>query len=187
VSEACEIPAPFENLHGALWFACNYTHGTLPSTPLARMSGGNPEGRGLGGLNGAGQAGMILAEVDQLDPLRRNVIRARFTRRGVPCACKASCCSGERKNPEWVQAIERLTEDSLQALSGCAAHYKLRRAMVEKYFGARVILGDAALACGVNRDTASNHNGRVTGLLREAEKLGMYEIEGRLKRAGVID
>ena len=70
--------AVFRSARGALMFAFNFTHGTLKKSALAGMMGASPNGRGLGGLDGAAQAGMIKAEVDHLPELHQAILIARW-------------------------------------------------------------------------------------------------------------
>jgi hypothetical protein len=78
--------ALFRSTNAALSFAFNFTHGQYKSSAMATMMGGpKPVGRGLGGLDGAGQSGMIRAEIDALEPrIRGQILVARFAVRAVP-------------------------------------------------------------------------------------------------------
>lgn len=188
--------AIFRTVRGAVMFAMNYTHGTLKKSALVEMMGGASRvGRGLGGLDGAAQAGMIRTEIGRIRQRRRSIIVARCASPTMPCACKAMCCRGWRENPEWAEAINDLTGYVLEeGLCGMLSHHRLRRAMVARYFigktapsGAKQNLGEIAQICGVHRSTASAHNKAVVEHLKREEQLATYEIEGLLKVAGVIE
>ncbi len=58
-------------------------------------------GRGLGGGDGAAQAGMIRSEVEQLDRIAQAFLVARFAPASIPCDCGRPCCSGRQSNEEW--------------------------------------------------------------------------------------
>ena len=142
-------------------------------------------------MDGAAQAGMILAGVERLATLERYLIVAKFARQGVACACGSACCSGERKNPQWVEAIDRLTGAVLAVLPG-VSHYRLRRAMVEKYFveeygGGSMSLKGIANACGVARNTVSAQHAKVRKALESADRRGWLQIKGWLEAAGVVE
>lgn len=186
--------ALFRTVQGALMFALNHAHGSVQKTLLARlMGGGSNGGRGLGGLDGAGQAGMILAELEQLSELHGALLIARYASPALQCACKSPCCKGYRESNLWRAAVEYLTQYVLiEGLTGTISHYRLRRAIVSRYFGMKASFVDIAKECGVNRDTASSYNAKVVERLRGTkqtkgvEVLALYAIEGRLKAAGVV-
>jgi hypothetical protein len=181
-------PEPiFTSAHAALKFAFNFSHGTLKKNFLAAAMGGGGSGRGLGGLDGAAQAGMILCELEQLDAVRRRCITARMAPQTEPCSCKSPCCRGYREASEWAAAIEYLTQYVLtEGLTGTKSYHRLRRGVVLRHFGVKISLIDIAAACSVNRDTASDLNKRVVTRLRDEERIGLHEIDGRLKAAGIV-
>jgi len=177
----------FRSTHAALMFALNFTHGTLKRSTLAAMMSSAGNGRGLGGLDGAAQAGMIRAELEKLAKLRRTILVARYVVATIPCDCGRSCCSKIRENAEWSEAVNCLSEYVLhEGLTGSVSHYRLRRALVMRYFGQRQFLVSIAEQCGVNRDTASAYNQKITERFRQEERLANYEIEGLLKAIGVM-
>lgn len=181
------IEPVFTSAHAALKFAMNFSHGTLKKSFLAQAQGGGAAGRGLGGLDGAAQAGMIEAELGCLSTVRRNIIVGRFSPPTAPCACKRPCCRGVREHTPWGQAVDYLTEYVLAAgLTGTISHYRLRRALVMRFFGVRPSFIEIAQACGVHRTTASDYNKAVAEHFKAEERVGFYEIEGRLKKAGIV-
>jgi len=178
----------FKSAHGALKFATNYVHGTLKKTAWAMaQGGGGGGGRGLGGLDGAAQAGMICAELMQLSPVWRNVLIARFTIASSPCACRAGCCRGYRENTDWSAAVDYLTEYVLAAgLTGTISHFRLRRALVKRYFGVRDSFVAIADMCGVHRTTAAEYNKAVVEFFRYVEVIAFMVTERRLQEAGIV-
>lgn len=182
--------ALFHSVGSALAFAFNFTHGQYKSSAMATMMGGaKPTGRGLGGLDGAAQSGMILAEIDALEPrIRGQILIARFAVRSLPCGCRHVCCSGFRSNSEWLLAIAEISEMvRTEALAGYSVNFLLRQTLVRRYFGVHCSLINAAAAAGVDRDTASTHASRVICYLKAEERQARYEIEGRLKAAGIVE
>lgn len=178
----------FRTARGALLFATNYAHGQTKKSGLVKMMGGGRPGRGLGGLDGAGQAGMILAALMRLPKVQQALLVARHTAAVTPCACRAPCCKGFREEPEWASAVEFLIEDILrQGLTGTVSHYRLRRALVSRYLGIRLSFVDVAKQCGINRDTASDRYKKVKDYLGDQEKRAYWEMEGQLKNAGVVE
>lgn len=178
----------FRAAHGALMFAFNFAHGGLEKSTLAKLLPPGKPGRGLSGLDGAAQAGMIKAEVTSLDEDYRTVIAARFAPVNSPCSCKALCCSGRRENPEWRAAVHWLAEYALiEGLTGTISHLRIRRALVTKYFGVRISLVAIAQECGVNRDTVSANNMRLVERLKKLEHQALEAIDDRLVIAGIIE
>lgn len=186
-------PSLFKNVHAALAFAFNYRHGQVKRPYLATLAGGpTRSGRGLGGTDGAGQAGMIKAEVQAMAKFHGSIVIARFSQARVPCSCKAPCCNGYRLGEDWGEAVDALAEEVKdRALDGLRVNYQLRKSLVVRFLELRemqdVTLKDIAKTCGVNRDTAGAHNAKIVACLREGERLAMYEVEGRLKQAGIIE
>ena len=128
----------FNSTHEALVFAFNYVGQQSPRTPMMSMFKSNPgqdenlpprnhnigKGKGLIGLDGAAQAGFILAEVCRLPDDQHNVIVARYYRATHECMC----CGSDVPREEWKAAID--------ALSHCVelegVHRRVRLMMVEK-------------------------------------------------------
>lgn len=179
----------FRTVNGALAFAYNFKHGQVKPSQLATMMGPSKTGRGLGGLDGAGQAGMILDQVGALKPqVRVWILAARFAVRALPCDCRRACCSGWKWNNEWLFPISEIVDIVREAaLTGTVVNFTLRRAIVRRYFGVRQSLVDAARASGVERHTASAHANKVISYLRDEERHARYAIEATLKQADVVE
>lgn len=177
----------FRSTQSALLFAFNHAHGQVKPSALAAMVGKpKPPGKGLGGLDGSAQAGMIKAEIDALGPLQKWIITARFAATSIPCACRRPCCRGTISAPEWTEAIDWLTGHVLQALSGNLSRYHLRRASVESYFGVKTNFIRVSEQMRMSRDDVSVQNKKVSDYLKENEPLAMYAIDGRLRAAGIV-
>jgi len=185
-----EIPEDtlFRTARGALLFATNYSHGQTKKPFLAKMVGGGKPGRGLGGLDGAGQAGMILAAMSRLPKEQQALLIARFTTPTTPCSCRSPCCRGFRYEPDWEDAVAFLVEHiGIRGLTGTVSHYRLRRALVLRYLGQGESFVEVAKQCHVNRDTASARYKKVKEYLGDQEKRAYWELEGHLKDGGVIE
>jgi hypothetical protein len=183
-------PPMFRTINGALAFAFNFKHGQLkPSALATMMASSKTSARGLGGLDGAAQAGLIRSDVAALDPkIRGHILVARFCVRALPCSCRRDCCSGWRSNAEWLLAIADIANVVRQAaLAGTVVNFTLRYAIVRRYFGVKQSLADAARASGVERHTASAHANKVIAYLKQEERQARYAIEARLKEANVVE
>jgi len=174
--------APFRSVNHALAFAYNFTHGTLKRSGMARMMGGpSGTGKGLAGLDGAGQAGMIKSAIASMPAIYQNVLIARFAPMQDDCACGARCCRGWRESDDWGDAIDWLAEHILEIdLCGSVKHVKFRRAVVSRYFGAKVSFITIAGDYGVNRDTASSLNARIVDYFRGVRVKGKNEDSNRM-------
>lgn len=179
--------ALFTSAHSALVFAFNFSGQQYDRPMMNRIaSPAIGSGKGLAGLDGAAQAGMIKAELRALGLIYEAVLIARIAPKWTPCDCGAPCCGGRKTNGEWFDAIGTLTAYAKDALQGCFSHYNMRNAIVQKYFGVNISLADIADACDVNRDTASSHNARVLKVLKADESKAWAAIDGRLIAAGMV-
>jgi hypothetical protein len=193
----------FKNAHAALTFAYNFS-GQHYDRPLINRMASKPSvsGLGLGGLDGAAQAGMIRAEVRALGRLFDAVITARFASSVLPCSCGAPCCRGHRVNSEWSNAIAVIADESRRtALAGCVANGLMRRDYVIRCFvrkGEREGLERIAEKYGMDRHAVSAHAAKVAAWIfghRErrgndapgVEQKALEAIHDRLTRAGIVD
>lgn len=177
----------FEYVTGAIRFALNFTHGITKEPSLTGLMGGGRAGHGLGGLDGAGQAGMLRSELGKLPPARGAILVARYAPPTVPCPCARTCCRTWRHNFEWLEAVNLIAQAVLvEGLTGTMSHYHFRRAMVEKYFGQRASFTEMAKRCHISRNTASAQHKKVAEWLKTEEKHARWEFEGFMKEGGVI-
>jgi hypothetical protein len=161
---------PFKNAHTALVFAFNFSGQHYDRPLMSRMADRFAgSGKGLVGLDGAAQAGMVRAEVKALGRLNEAIITARFAPRAIPCNCGAPCCSGKRQNTEWTNAVAWLSDHMRKtALAGCVSNAVLRREYVARYFTkkeARASLDDVAARHGIHRNTVAAHAAKVVAFL----------------------
>lgn len=196
--------ALFKSVNHALAFAMNFTHGTIKRSGVVKMMGGGGTGRGLAGLDGAAQAGMIKQALEALPSVYAHVLIARFAPQSEPCTCKRWCCRGWRETQEWHGSIDWLTEHIFEiGLTGNIAHIKFRRSVVARYFGSKISFLEIARECGVDRDTASALNAKIVDYFRgpkwlkkggteEGTRQGVEwrartEFEAKLDQAGMLE
>lgn len=202
-SATAEMLEPlFESAHGALVFAFNFSGQCYDRPMMNRLaSPAIGSGKGLVGLDGAAQAGMIRAEVKTLGKLAESILIARIAPRMTPCSCRSSCCSGHKPNKEWTDAIAILADHvRTTALAGCVSNGLLRREYVVRHFtrkDERISLEALAEKHEIHRDTASAHASKVALLLggSQAKKgkpavpglegVAMAAIEDRLREIGM--
>lgn len=204
MSATAELLEPlFESAHGALVFAFNFSGQCYDRPMMNRLaSPAVGSGKGLVGLDGAAQAGMIRAEVQTLGKLAEAIIIARIAPRSVPCHCRSACCAGHKPNKEWTDAISILADYvRTTALAGCTSNGMLRREYVVRYFTRkddRISLEALADKHDIARNTVSAHAAKVALLLGGAqpkkdkpgvpglESAAMDAIEDRLRDIGMV-
>jgi hypothetical protein len=116
----------FTAAHDALIYAYNYAGQQSPKSPIAGLvhRGGLGKGRGLHGIDGAAQAGIILAATAKLAMPQQHVLRVRFGRHQQPCPH----CQVMGPCAEWVEAVDALSRSA--ELAG--VHRAARHLLVEK-------------------------------------------------------
>ncbi|MDS1141727.1 hypothetical protein RE432_14900 [Pusillimonas sp. SM2304] len=191
----------FKTAHQALTFAYNFSDSSLDRPLMNRLADKfKPTGKGLAGLDGAAQAGMILRNLKALPRLYQMILVARFAPQGSEC----HCCGGPVPSLIWLGAIREISDAAVtQALSGHVTMRALRDGLVARYFGQKLHLQALAKKANVNRDTASKQNGQIViwlhgtritkkGELREngikgQEQLALDAAEAALLVAGIVD
>ncbi len=146
-------------------------------------------GHSLAGLDAAAQAGMVRAEIKQLGPLAEAVLFARYAPRGIPCACRAACCAGQKRNPEWINAISTLADHMrTTALNGCVTNGMMRQQYVTRYFtgSGKVSIQELAEKHGLVENTVAAHAGKVSKALRAFEHAANDAAEDRLRAIGMV-
>ncbi len=155
----------FSNAHAALTFAYNHSAQAYDVPAMNRAARGSikSSGKGLGGVDGAAQAGMILVNVDALSPLHQAILYARF----APKTNRCKCCEGVTDDLRWMAAIRVISDlAASQALSTHPTARVLRDTIIEGYFGKKVVLSSAADRADVSAKTASNHRAMIVRWLR---------------------
>lgn len=154
----------FSSAHAALTFAYNHTMQAYDAPTMVRiLNDARATGKGLGGIDGAGQAGFIKGAVKELPRLYQAMLVARFAPRDADCPC----CRGKVDNLDWLAAIREISDAAAaQALSGHITARVLRDAIVARYYGKKVLLAAAADRAGVSADTATRQNAAIVRWLR---------------------
>lgn len=135
----------FKSSHAALIFAFHYAGQQSPKTPMGKMLGGASlgNGKGLSGLDGAAQAGMILSEFDKLDKHQRLVLLIRFG--DVRHTC--TCCGQLAPSDEWLEAVDALSwAIGLEGYPRIVRHAMIERAVCRKKWDAKRVSEDHGIA-----------------------------------------
>lgn len=189
--------AIFTSTHAALVFAHHYQPGTDKAglVRLIEAANGKPVKRGcagLGGLDGAGQVGMIKSRLQRLDSLLKASLTVRTAPAAVPCLCHAACCAGKKVNDDWANAVSVLVNGVRNAaLPGTSKEhpYSLWRACVVRHFqpkAERCTLDVQARQLGVHRQTFSTYASKVAKWLENLERTGMTELDDMLRESGMV-
>jgi len=178
----------FKSAHAALSFAFNFSDQQWQPSAMARMMGGPPlgKGRGLVGVDGAAQAGMIKAVLGGLSDIHRSILVANTMPRYKRCDCGIPCCSGRRPMPEWEAAIDVLIRASMSAVPMTFSYYQMRRGVIRKYFGEKLSLGEIADKCGVNRNKVGEYKKPLWEWLRDNDSVATSQIEDALRDQNVV-
>lgn len=177
----------FSSAAAAVAFALNFTGHSYQSAMINRMAGTPaPTGRGLGGLDGAAQAGMIRAELASIGVLGEAIITAEMAQRTKPCSCRAPCCSGEVTNVEWSASIGVLS-NLMKDLKICPSHFVVRANLLRRFFGVDISISEIARQSGLSRDTITAYNSKLVSVLKPEKKRAWAEFDRRLIERGIID
>ncbi len=210
------MDALFDSTHAALRFALNYAGATPRPVMNKMMADGSlvrkeledgtriTTGRqmlrrqrtGLRGLDGAGQAGMIAKQLDYLTPAQKDCTIAHFKDWLLPCSCRNPCCSGYRRNPGWVEAVDRLCVhlkeqaelSRVRGRKGLSTHPQMRRALVERFFvpGKTIIIAELAERCGVTSQTVITHKKPIEEYLADALRDALTQLDQILNTLGIV-
>jgi len=187
----------FKSAHAAITFALNYSiTDHVERSPASKMADDNKGhgGHGLLGMDGAAQAGLILAELKRTGEFQEACIIARVAKRKIICNCGAECCCKHRPNWQWRDAINSLAmivkaqmeADRKDGVRGVKDSPVMRQAIVAKFFGERIRVKELAHACDVTEVTVSNHTGKINKILKHAEGEGWNSLEEALRSSGVV-
>ena len=172
--------AVFETTRSAMVFAFNFSMEQYGMAPLAKMaSRSQASGKGLVGLDGAGQAGMVLAQIERLSPSERAACVARFHPRSEACPC----CGGEKPTAIWREAIEHLASACIPA---GVSNVRCRRELVAKHFGVKVQFADLAERYALPRNAIGEQYRALTRRLSDIEAQAQDSADEALRLHGMV-
>lgn len=184
----------FRSTYEALTFAFNFNGQNVVTATLGLPpAGGN--GRGLGGLDGAAEAGNIKRIVKLSGEFSENVAIARFMPKRIPCSCRRLCCQGWIPNLEWRGAIRHITREIQGVCFDGHADSEYRNRVVGRYFmkeAEREPFVSIAAVGGFSERTVKRHFEQVRQFLggnktqKGSEQILMDRIDAALRDAGVV-
>lgn len=161
----------FNSAWDALAFAFRYSTQQYSPTPMARlMRGSIGSGKGLVGLEGAAQAGLIRAIVETLPEFERCVITARFA----------------LDNRESLAAKIILIQPATASLGTGVHNRRMVDNLVQRFFGQRCHLKDIAETYGVHPNTMTERWACIKRMLTSLEHRAIDRAEIALQDAGLV-
>jgi len=175
-----DVPV-FDSTRSAIVFAFNFSTAQYGEGVLGRLASRHAaSGKGLVGMDGAGQAGMVLAAIWRLNDIERSAIVARFSVRTEPCPC----CGGQRKSDLWRESIERLADRCVPA---GVSNIRCRRELVARYFGAPGCeFARLADKYGINRKTIADQYRVMASWLEDVEARAQMCVDDAFKASGLV-
>lgn len=178
----------FRSTHNALLFAHNFNHCQFEPTLLAKLTTKTfRQGKGLSGLAGAAQAGMILGAIRDIGAVDAAVMMGRYAPHSRPCECKSSCCSGTIINTDWSDANALLAGQLADLMQGRAQKRMLWQSLIAKHFGFRWTIKDLAQWADVDRQTVVEHQSVIRPWLEGLEDKAFRKVDRRLHLGGLVE
>jgi hypothetical protein len=165
----------FTNPSDALTFALRFSSQQYPQSAMSGLmkSGGRiGSGKGLVALEGAGQAGMILARLERLAPLERACIVARYSAKTEDCPC----CGNQKPLDEYKAALLLLSDWSIAHIGTALSVRRIRYGIIQNYFETRASVGKVAKDIGVSPRTAYDQKSKIWPHLTELDKRAQESI-----------
>lgn len=161
----------FDSLHAALTFAYRYSGQQYsPSIMAKMMRGSGGSGKGLSGLDGAAQAGLIRGLLSNLDLNERNVIAAKFS----------------ADEAESIRAKLALALPVMACLTTGVHSRHAVGSLIQKWFGCKMNIQDTAEKLKLHRNTIGpmwrDVRGCLNGIWERAETNAHWELQ----KAGLI-
>lgn len=185
----------FRSAHEALTFAFNYNGSNTVSVHMGDVPPPAGNGRGLGGLDGAAEAGNVKRIVREFGAVTEALAIARFAPPRVPCSCHRPCCSGWTPNNEWRQAVRLLSQEVMKECFNFAGDVVYRFEIVSQYFlkeAERKPIELIASSIHLHKATAYRHFKAVRDYFRGTrtnegvEQIALNLIDERLRAIGVV-
>lgn len=174
----------FRNTHDALTFAFNYQIQQYALSPMSKLMRGAAlgGGKGLVSIDGAAQSGMIHSALEQLTPLERHCLVARWSPKYEDCPC----CGSLKPLQDWKESITALRDWSMCALTGMS-HATVREAIILNFFSRGVSVAAAAKLANVPERTATRHRSLIHAQLKLLDAAAQVKISDLLADRRIVD
>jgi hypothetical protein len=162
----------FDSLHHALKFAYRYSSAHYSQSAMQKMMIRTmPSGKGLGGLDGAAQAGIIRAWLESyLDPHEKNMIIARYT----------------IDEQERIRAMLYFLPVVIAGLPSGVHSRRAADVLIQRWFGQRMKNNEAAAEIGCHRNTVGPMWGDVRRILDSIYQRAEESAYRRMQAACLI-
>lgn len=164
----------FDNLDQALHFAFNYQSRHYALNPYNKLvARPSASGKGLVAMNGAAQAGLILAAIQRQDELPRACIIARYTQQTEIC----ECCGADAMSRPYQAAIQTLTQ-SLPP-QGRALSTAMRQFLpwiIRAFFERNISIQQLAQRFEIGKSAAYEKKNQVWSWLSEVDRDAQEKI-----------
>lgn len=197
--------ALFDSTHEALIFAYNFADQQFAKSLMARLYAKHGSGKGLSGIDGAGEAGMIMASVMQLKQYEQDALCARYTK--VKSCCKG--CGREVNTTQVDEALSRLenyvkntnycdgmdiSDDKRELLNKKVnavlntINLMLIRAVIRSHFGIEQFgtLKELAEKYHVHHVSVCRYQSYIRNMLKRLEDRANNKITHILERSGKV-
>lgn len=169
----------FNSTHDALTFAFNYSSQQYALSPMSKLSlKGAGIGKGLISVDGAGQAGFIMAAVNRLTPVHKCCIVARYAIKTTEC----HCCGSEAMTDQYGEAILNLMEFCIKGghITGVSVR-KLRELIVRSFYERGISIQQAAEKYKVQRSTAYDQKTKIWTWLKNVDAQAGEQVADAIK------
>ena len=167
----------FRNSQEALIFAFNFSSAQYGISEMARLAGPMASsGKGLVGVDGAGQAGMIMKKVDDLDRYHRACIIARYSQRFEECRC---CRNASMPLQQYRESISTLADWSVQFITGLSLR-QMREVIIRSFYEQGVSFKTEADKLNVPKSTAYDQRSMIIAGLKKIDSTAQAEIFAKL-------
>jgi hypothetical protein len=161
----------FKSPDHAAMFALRYSSQQYAPSPVAKQMQrvGQVQigqGKGLVGLDGAAQAGMVRARLDRLNDLERACIIAIFTTRADDCPC----CGGTRLTDDYKAALLALAEWAREFIRDEVDSQRMRFGIVQNFFDRKASITKLAKSIGRPARTVLDQKNKIWPHLAKLEK-----------------
>jgi hypothetical protein len=168
----------FKNPHDALTFAYNYQSQQYALSPMSKLAlKGAGTGKGLVSTDGAGQAGMILAEVARMSSLHRACIVARYANKHIKC----HCCGSDALSADYRDAVGNLRELCSNQVIGMSLR-AMRETIIQAFYERRVSIPRKAEELRIARSTANDQKQLIWAWLKKIDADALADIANRLEK-----
>lgn len=186
--------ALFNSAYSALTFAYNFNGTNTVSAHIGDVPPPSGNGKGLGGLDGAAEAGNVKRIVHDFGTVIEALVIARFAPPRVPCSCHRPCCSGWTPNIEWRASVRVLSQEVMQSCFNMAGDVLYRFEIVARYFerGEKTSLTDISRKARVSERTARTHYNLISTMFHGSrnnkglEDIALQTVDDALRKQGIV-